>query len=127
MNKETNDSKWNEKRRKMLTIIIIFLLLFGPIRVPAHQAGKGEIDKQVLFEGEPLAGACVTLVSTAGMVKMKTDGHGWANFTGLSFGHYTLYVDWNCDGVVDATHEIDLTGQNSPWIRVNRFFSPPEA
>ena len=112
----------------MLTIIIIFLLLFGPIRVPAHQAGKGEIDKQVLLDGEPLMDACVTLISaTGGIAIPETDDNGWYNFTGLSFGQYTLLVDWNCDGVIDATHKIDLTEENSPWIRINRFFSLPKA
>lgn len=127
MNKETKDPKRDGQRRKMLTIIIIFLLLFGPIRVPAHQAGKGEIDKQVLFDGKPLNDACVTLVSAAGIKEQKTDGHGWANFTGLSFGQYTLYVDWNCDEIVDATHKIVLTEDNPLWVGVNEFFSPPEA
>jgi len=126
MKKETKDDldlerERNEAQRKrdnlknMLLFMIFLAIVFGSVlnafHCPCTYCVKGyELDKYVEDQsGNPLTGATVILYNHPnGMViaQGETDEYGWKNFTGISYGHYFLWVSY---GGVTSSEWIWLT------------------
>lgn len=107
----------------MIIALILILLSIHFIYCPCLYMGLEEnaIHKRVIFEGggEPIENANVSIYLYNCYYDSKfTDGNGWANWTGLADGKWTIKVDADNDGNIDAT-DWDFLWDGEVWELTN--------
>lgn len=87
--------------------------------------GKGSINKKCEYDdGSPIVGAEVWIEEIA--TSQWTDAWGWANFSNLDSGLYTIYVDMDVpnDGVWDGVPDYIYLGEGEVVNITNDFPLP---
>lgn len=104
-------------------MIIVFIFLFLSCRSSSFCMGTGGINKRCIYDnGKPIVGAKVYIEQIDQTI--YTNSSGWANFTNLGSGPYTIYVDMDNDGNWDGVPDIVVLGQGEV-VNITNDFPPP--